>query len=127
MKEEKEEIALRNAQDRMTDANFERVEAQRSAIREKIAGIPLLQDIWEEVELLMDLVRDYWTGRYRDIPRWAIGALSFALLYFVNPIELIPEFVPVIGYLDDVVLLLLALRLTREHVEKYKAWRSRCP
>ncbi|QJD29285.1 DUF1232 domain-containing protein [Methylococcus geothermalis] len=120
----KEEIALRNAQDRMTDANFERVEAQRSAIREKIAGIPSLQGIWEQVELLMDLVRDYWSGRYRDIPRWVIGALSFALLYFINPVELIPEFVPVIGYLDDIVLLLLVLRLTREHVERYKAWRG---
>ncbi|MDF9392075.1 MULTISPECIES: YkvA family protein [Methylococcus] len=125
MSETREAIVLRNAQDRMTDANFEQVEAQRSAIRERIAGIPLLRDIWEEVEVLMDLVRDYWTGRYRDIPRWVVGALSFALLYFINPIELIPEFVPVIGYLDDVALLLLVLHLTREHVEKYKIWRER--
>ncbi|CAI8872988.1 protein of unknown function [Methylococcus capsulatus] len=124
MSETKEAIVLRDAQDRMTDANFERVEAQRSAIRDKIFGIPLLRDILEQVELLMDLVRDYCSGRYRDIPRWVIGALSFALLYFINPIELIPEFVPVIGYLDDVALLLLVLRLTREHVEKYKLWRG---
>jgi uncharacterized membrane protein YkvA (DUF1232 family) len=108
----------------MTDAQLERVEAQRLPIMGKVAGIPLLQNILGEVELVLDLVRDYWSGRYRDIPRWVIGALAFALLYFINPIELIPEFVPVIGYLDDAALLLLALRLTREHVQKYKAWRE---
>ncbi len=124
MQETREEYTLRHVQGRMTDANIESVEARRSSILEKIAGIPLLKDILDQVELIMDLVRDYWSGRYRELPRWVVGALTFALLYFINPIELIPEFVPVIGYLDDVALLLLVLRLTRAHLEKYRAWRS---
>lgn len=108
----------------MTDAQLQRVEAQRWSIVRKVAGIPLLQGVLGEVEVVLDLMRDYWSGRYREIPRWVVGALAFALLYFINPIELIPEFVPVIGYLDDAALLLLALRLTREYVEKYKVWRE---
>jgi uncharacterized membrane protein YkvA (DUF1232 family) len=121
MQETREESALRNAQGRMRDANLESVEARRSSIMEKIAGIPLLR----EVEVITDLVRDYASGRYRQIPRWVIGALTFALLYFINPIESIPEFVPVLGYLDDVAPLLLVLRLTGDDVEKYRVRRGR--
>lgn len=64
---------------------------------------------------------------YRDsrVPRKAKVALWVALIWVLSPVDLIPEFLPVIGPLDDVVVVALALRYAlrvspREAVEE--AW-----
>ena len=55
-----------------------------------------------------------------ETPRAARWLLWLALAYVVNPIDLIPDFIPVIGYLDDLLivalLLWIALRLAPRHV-----------
>ncbi len=48
--------------------------------------------------------------RDRRVPRRAKLAVAFAGLWVLSPIDLIPEFLPVIGPLDDVVVVTLALR-----------------
>lgn len=52
------------------------------------------------------------------VPRRVKMALGFALLWVVSPIDLVPEFLPVIGLLDDVVVVLLALRYASRHVPR---------
>ncbi len=59
------------------------------------------------------------------VPRRVKAAVAFAGLYVVSPIDLIPEFLPVIGPLDDVVVVALVLRyaarrIPREAIEE--AW-----
>jgi len=52
------------------------------------------------------------------VPRRAKAAVAFAGLYVLSPIDLIPEFVPVIGPLDDVVVVALALRYAARRVPR---------
>ena len=52
------------------------------------------------------------------VPRRAKAAIAFAGLYVLSPIDLIPEFVPVIGPLDDVVVVALALRYAARRVPR---------
>ena len=54
--------------------------------------------------------------RHPDVPRRAKLAVSFAALWGISPIDLIPEFLPVIGPLDDVVVVALALRYAAHQV-----------
>lgn len=78
------------------------------------------------VRLLPDCVTTLRALR-RDprVPRKAKAALWFALVWAISPVDLIPEFVPVIGPLDDILVVALALRYAvrvspREAVEE--AW-----
>jgi len=60
-----------------------------------------------------------------DVPRRAKAALVVAGLWVLSPIELIPEFLPVIGPLDDVVVAALALRYAARQVPREvleRAW-----
>ncbi len=57
------------------------------------------------IVLLRRLVRDPRT------PRWARPLLMLLVLYLISPIDLIPDFLPVVGQLDDVVIVVFALRL----------------
>jgi len=52
----------------------------------------------------------------RRVPGKVKLVLAFALLWVISPIDLIPEFLPVIGPLDDVVVVALALRYALRHV-----------
>jgi uncharacterized membrane protein YkvA (DUF1232 family) len=59
------------------------------------------------------------------VPRRAKLAVGFALVWVLSPIDLIPEFLPVIGPLDDVVVVALALRFAARRVPRsvlIEAW-----
>jgi uncharacterized membrane protein YkvA (DUF1232 family) len=44
------------------------------------------------------------------------------LLYFVNPIDVLPDFIPIIGGLDDAILLAYLLKVIDKEIEKFIAW-----
>jgi uncharacterized membrane protein YkvA (DUF1232 family) len=59
------------------------------------------------------------------VPRSAKLAIAFAGLWVLSPIDLIPDFLPVIGQLDDVIVVALALRFAARRVPHdaiYEAW-----
>lgn len=59
------------------------------------------------------------------VPRRARIAVGFAALWVMSPIDLIPEFLPVIGPLDDVIVVALALRYAARRVPRevlFEAW-----
>jgi uncharacterized membrane protein YkvA (DUF1232 family) len=63
--------------------------------------------------------------KHPAVPRRAKVAIAFAGLWVVSPIDLIPEFLPVIGPLDDVVVVALALRYAARRVPReviLEAW-----
>ena len=62
------------------------------------------------------------------VPRRAKLAIGFAALWVLSPIDLIPEFLPVIGPLDDVVVVAIALRYAARKVPPevlFEAWPGR--
>jgi uncharacterized membrane protein YkvA (DUF1232 family) len=63
--------------------------------------------------------------RHPDVPRRAKIALLVAVLWVISPIDLLPEFLPVIGPLDDVVAVVLLLRYAARSVPRatlLEAW-----
>lgn len=93
------------------------------AALDKVAGGPL-RGLLSRVELLAALVADYSRGRYRRIPGWAISAAVFTILYLVSPVDLIPDFIPVLGFLDDLLVVTICLRLLDRELECYARWRA---
>ena len=57
---------------------------------------------------------------YKKLPVGTIAAIVGTLLYVLSPVDLIPDFIPGIGYLDDAAVLALCLNFTRFDVEEYK-------
>ena len=67
-----------------------------------------------------DAVMLWFARRHPDTPFFAKALCFFAVAYALSPIDLIPDFIPVLGYLDDALLLpamiWLAVRMLPKHV-----------
>jgi len=80
-------------------------------LRPKDIGLGELVGIVPDVlRLIRDLIRDGGT------PLDVRVALVFLLLWLISPIDLVPEFIPVIGPFDDVVVAVVVLRYTRRRL-----------
>ena len=62
------------------------------------------------------------SGRYKEFPLGSLIALVGALLYFLSPVDLIPDTLPGIGYLDDITVLGIAVKFAYTDLEAYKEW-----
>jgi uncharacterized membrane protein YkvA (DUF1232 family) len=122
--DELNEVFFKHNGGKITDRHFGRIIEKAREIEDKVKKIPALHRVWLDILLCLELIRDYRSGTYRDIAGWAIAAVAFGLLYLINPAELIPDVIPVIGYLDDVAVMALILKLVKVELEKYAAWRQ---
>lgn len=78
-----------------------------------------LEEIWDNIQLLFQLVKDWSTGKYTQIPVKSIIAIIIGLLYFVSPVDLIPDFLPG-GLIDDAFVLGLIIKQIKTDLDEYK-------
>lgn len=96
---------------------------KRKEIEDKITESGTLKKYWQISRYMFIMLNDYRRGAYRDAPWLTISALIFSLLYVLNPLDLIPDFIPVIGYLDDVTVFALGLNFVQKDLRKYLRWK----
>jgi len=79
-----------------------------------------------QVELAIGCVRDVARGRYR-LPWKTAAALGAALAYFLAPIDLVPDFIPLSGFIDDAAVLGLVFGAAEGDLRRYCTWRGLDP
>lgn len=85
----------------------------------------LIYRLIEDFRLLVSLIKDYWSGTYRKLPYFSLAIILFAILYFVSPFDLVPDYLIGLGQIDDVIIISLCLFLLEKDLYKYKEWRMR--
>ena len=68
------------------------------------------------------MVRAYAQGEYREIPWKSLLLIVAALLYFINPIDVIPDVMPVVGFTDDFAVLFMVYKSVGADIEKFLLW-----
>lgn len=97
-------------------------------IHKKTKEVPgTLKRFANQIGLLFEMVKDYSNGSYKEIPFLSIAMVVVALVYFLSPIDLIPDFIPVIGYVDDAMIVALTVRAIQEDLRDYCAWKGYDP
>ncbi|RKQ60434.1 uncharacterized membrane protein YkvA (DUF1232 family) [Thermovibrio guaymasensis] len=125
MDERKKRKAQRKFEDQIKKVKSEDVEKvlkKREEIEEKLKG--QLRKFIYEIKLLFELLSDFKGGKYREVPWHTIAATIAALLYVLNPLDVIPDFISVVGQIDDAFVLGLCLTLIEKDLNKYKVWRE---
>lgn len=101
------------------DLTIEKVNQRARDIEGKL---PKLKTLFEQAKVMLAMVKDYWSGGYREVPYWAISAVALALLYVLNPVDVIPDVLIGVGYLDDATIVAFCLKLVQKEIEKYQEW-----
>lgn len=79
------------------------------------------QEAKEQILCMYRLVKAYSKGEYRNIPTAKIALSVAALLYFVSPFDIIPDFLP-LGLTDDIALILWVFNNLREEMQAFLEW-----
>ncbi len=126
MNKPNEEYIKEGAQ-KVTEKDLEKVVNKSEEIRRKFSAKGPLARFIEDGQLLIAIVKDYWSGTYRQIPFGVIASIVFTLIYVLNPFDLVPDVLPVIGQLDDAAVMGACLMLVEQDFEKYKDWKQGQP
>ena len=110
--------------DEILDADLEYLINEEEKLQEKLKDSSHLERFTKDLMLFMSLLKDYYKGNYRDIPYKTISAGVVGLLYTLNPIDIIPDFIPFIGHIDDALVLTFCLKLIEKDLQKYQTWKQ---
>jgi uncharacterized membrane protein YkvA (DUF1232 family) len=78
--------------------------------------------IMDNLRTLVRMVNAYRLGTYRLVPWQTIGKIVAILVYFVLPLDFIPDVLPVLGFTDDFALIFWALRSFSADIDAFRAW-----
>lgn len=118
-----EEFVKEGAQD-IRPKDIEKVDDKSEDIQKKFSARGPLKRFIVDARVLRALIRDWRTGKYRQALYGTIAAVAFALLYVFNPFDLVPDFLPFLGVLDDATVIGALLMLVERDLNKYRSWKE---
>lgn len=74
------------------------------------------------LNLIIRMISNSVSGRYPDMPWQTLVMIVAGLIYFIAPIDALPDFIPVAGFLDDATILAWLGKSFQDDLSKYKEW-----
>lgn len=83
-----------------------------------------LSQVWEKLQLLFELVKAWTKGDYRKISTSSLLTIIGAIIYFVSPIDFVPDFIAGLGIIDDAAVIAFTVKQVSTDLEKFKEWKE---
>jgi uncharacterized membrane protein YkvA (DUF1232 family) len=119
-----EQKLIENGAQQVTDKDLEKVVSRSEDIKKKFTSGGPLHRFIEDGQLLISVVKDYRAGVFRKIPFGTVAAIVVTLIYVLNPFDLVPDFLPIIGQLDDAAIVAACMILIEHDLQTYKLWKQ---
>ena len=113
-------------------AKAEKIASNRDKLKEllhkasakltEVGEMPAVKESKSQVEVVFRMLKAYYNKEYRGISSRTLGLLVLGLLYFVLPVDFVPDFIPVVGYIDDLTVILAIFKSLNTDVEKFLEW-----
>ena len=116
------EEGRKEAEDILKDVD--KTERFLQKLENKLKTVPAAGDTLAFVPIMISLVRSYVKKEYTDIPAVSVVSTVVALIYFLSPVDIIPDGIPVLGYVDDAVVISGCIHLIKTDIEDYRLWRK---
>ncbi len=108
------------ASDYLADADKARkllTAAQKKGEHNGVVGL-----MWGDVQVLFRMIWAYLEGHYRTIPWITVLTATAAVVYFVSPVDFVPDFLVGLGLLDDAAVLAWTLRSIQGALNEFREW-----
>ncbi|MEO8445898.1 MAG: YkvA family protein [bacterium] len=106
--------------------DVEKIVSKENRINEKSSKLDLnrFSKLFKQIKLALSLMKDFKNKQYTQVPWRTIALISVAILYFINPFDVIPDMLPFIGITDDAFLFLSVFKSIQTDLEKYGEWKG---
>jgi len=110
-------------------ANPERLRLLFEEATKEAASLPKepFRDTWPFLQAMLRLIRAYYRGEYHAITESTLVVIVAAIIYLVSPLDVIPDAIPTLGFLDDATVLALAVQRTRQDLDDFMIWETASP
>lgn len=76
----------------------------------------------DQLSVVVRMLRAYAAGQYRELPWKTLLRMIAVLIYFVSPIDILPDFLPIVGLSDDIALMLWLFSGIKDDIAKFRQW-----
>jgi uncharacterized membrane protein YkvA (DUF1232 family) len=106
----------------LTIRSIVKLVVHRKRVNATLQEIPVrMQRVTNQVRLVLELIDDFAEGTYRNVPWHSMAVAAGAILYSVSPTDIVPDVLPLVGSLDDLFVIGLALKLIEKDLRTYAA------
>ena len=104
----------------------ERMNELLTSSREKLHNINFedskISRLGVNLRVIIRLIKAYANGSYRELPWKSLVALVSGVVYFLMPVDLLPDFIPFTGFLDDFTVIMLLSGVFQQDIEDFLIW-----
>jgi uncharacterized membrane protein YkvA (DUF1232 family) len=83
-----------------------------------------IREILADLETIIRLLKSWLSGDYTEIPHKTIVIFIAAILYYLNPFDVVPDIIPAVGYVDDVSVVAWVIKSFKDEVNKFRDWEA---
>lgn len=91
----------------------------------KYIGKNGLKSIKADTTILCNYVKDIIEGRYTEYKKTDLILVVGAIIYVVTPMDILPDFIMMLGLVDDVAIVSWAVNQLGEELSRYRQWREK--
>ena len=104
--------------------NASKVDDLLIQVEEALRSVPSIGGTLSQVPLMISMVKSYITGDYTEVSPKVIATLIAGFIYAVKKKDLISDSIPIVGHVDDLAVMGLALKLSEKELKAFAEWRA---
>lgn len=89
---------------------------------QQLMHTPMVVGARVQLEIFIRMLTAHLTGRYKGLSSRSIALLVLGLFYFALPVDLVPDFIPFVGYVDDLSVVLGIYKSIQADIERFLVW-----
>jgi len=82
-----------------------------------------LKEVWTEVQIFFRMLKAWKDGEHKLELKTGLSIIA-AIIYFVNPFDIIPDFIPALGLIDDITILTYVIHRFEKEIERFSSWEA---
>lgn len=119
-KDEKER--LNDMYEKMKKNNYSEKE-QKQKVEEAEKKASNLGKVSKNFLLMLEMIKDYWNGEF-EISKLELAIMIGAIAYVALPLDVVPDFIPIAGFADDISVVGIAISNLNDLINRYKKFKN---
>ena len=105
-------------------SNPSKVDEILMQLEEKLKAVPVIGSTLSDLPLMIAMIKAWVKKEYTVVSPKVIACLVGAVIYLIKKKDLISDSIPIVGHVDDLAVLGLALKLSEKELKAFAEWRA---